>query len=266
MKGAPWFKFFPADFIGGTVELSSEERGSYITLLCAQWMTGSLPAEHDRLERIAGGRVSDPVRGKFVAGQDGRLRNDRLESHREEATAKSRGASNAAARSWESRRNADAYANADANAMQTHMRTQSERNASAYAETRGQSLEARVQSSEATGQKSEENLYPSNPPSETAKRRAPGNTGGDLPEDFKTFWTSYPRKVGKEAAFKAWGRAKRKPPLPDVLAAVEAAKATEQWQRDNGNFIPHPATWINQGRWHDEHEIQTQPQDDNALF
>ena len=25
-----------------------------------------------------------------------------------------------------------------------------------------------------------------------------------------------------------------------------------QWQRDNGQYIPHPATWLNQGRWDDE--------------
>lgn len=98
---------------------------------------------------------------------------------------------------------------------------------------------------------------------------SPGNTGGDVPEDFKSFWQAFPRKVGKEAALKAWMKAKRKPPLQDILAALESAKQSEQWTKSGGQFIPHPATWINQGRWHDEHEIdlpQFKPEDPNALF
>ena len=29
-------------------------------------------------------------------------------------------------------------------------------------------------------------------------------------------------------------------------------KQTEQWKKDNGKFIPYPATWLNQERWTDE--------------
>lgn len=25
----------------------------------------------------------------------------------------------------------------------------------------------------------------------------------------------------------------------------------EQWRKDNGQYIPNPATWLNQGRWDD---------------
>jgi hypothetical protein len=37
-----------------------------------------------------------------------------------------------------------------------------------------------------------------------------------------------------------------------VLAAINAQKETELWKREGGKFIPHPATWLNQGRWDDE--------------
>ena len=37
-----------------------------------------------------------------------------------------------------------------------------------------------------------------------------------------------------------------------VLKAIEAQKHSAQWQRDNGQYIPYPATWLNQGRWEDE--------------
>jgi len=35
---------------------------------------------------------------------------------------------------------------------------------------------------------------------------------------------------------------------------VNAQKATEQWRKDNGQFIPHPQTWLNQRRWEDDVE------------
>lgn len=67
---------------------------------------------------------------------------------------------------------------------------------------------------------------------------------------FTTFWQQYPKKVAKPAAQKAWN--KLKPNLPTVLQAIECAQATEQWRKDGGQFIPNPATWLNQRRWEDE--------------
>lgn len=29
-------------------------------------------------------------------------------------------------------------------------------------------------------------------------------------------------------------------------------KQTEQWKKDNGKYVPYPATWLNQERWTDE--------------
>lgn len=73
------------------------------------------------------------------------------------------------------------------------------------------------------------------------------------PDLFDEFWTAYPRKVGKDAAHKAFE--KRKPDRAAVdrmLAAIAQQKQSPQWTKDNGEFIPHPATWLNQGRWQDE--------------
>jgi hypothetical protein len=68
--------------------------------------------------------------------------------------------------------------------------------------------------------------------------------------DFETFWKAYPRKVGKDAAEKAWS--KKKPILADVIDALKWQILSEQWAADGGKFIPHPATYLNQGRWQDE--------------
>jgi len=73
---------------------------------------------------------------------------------------------------------------------------------------------------------------------------------------FDEFWKSYPKKIGKGAAEKAYKKIKPTAELQSqILSAVEKAKQTEQWQKQNGQFIPHPATWLNQKRWEDEYQI-----------
>jgi len=68
---------------------------------------------------------------------------------------------------------------------------------------------------------------------------------------FEDFWKAYPRKVSKPAAQKAW---KKIDPakLPLMLEAIERQRQCEQWIKDGGAFIPHPATWLNGERWNDE--------------
>ena len=70
--------------------------------------------------------------------------------------------------------------------------------------------------------------------------------------EFDVFWNAYPKKIGKKDALKAWEKAKDKPALADILRSIASFKSTEQWTKDNGQFIPNPSTWLNQGRWADE--------------
>jgi len=77
------------------------------------------------------------------------------------------------------------------------------------------------------------------------------------PSPFDQFWHTYPKKVGKQATLKAWNRANgKRPPIDKILQALEAQKQSEQWTRDGGQYIPNPATWINQGRWDDELKVE----------
>jgi hypothetical protein len=72
---------------------------------------------------------------------------------------------------------------------------------------------------------------------------------------FEGFWKAYPKKKGKLAALKAWKNVKLDTDLfAKIMEAVNTAKGSRQWQRENGQFIPYPATWLNQGRWDDEIE------------
>ena len=70
---------------------------------------------------------------------------------------------------------------------------------------------------------------------------------------FEQFWKEYPNKKGKLAAcrkFKTIGVDRAT--LSCMIDAIREQKLSEQWLKNNGEFIPHPATWLNQGRWMDE--------------
>ncbi|MCO1575005.1 MarR family winged helix-turn-helix transcriptional regulator [Crossiella sp. SN42] len=69
-------------------------------------------------------------------------------------------------------------------------------------------------------------------------------------EDFDEFWSIYPRKVGKTAARKAWDRALRDATPEAILTG--AARFAAQRAGQDPKFTPHPATWLNAGRWDDE--------------
>ncbi len=74
-----------------------------------------------------------------------------------------------------------------------------------------------------------------------------------FPEDFENFWKIYPRKVGKLAALKSWEKISPNLELQNKMKeTVELQKKTDQWKKENGQYIPHPSTWLNQGRWDDD--------------
>ena len=77
----------------------------------------------------------------------------------------------------------------------------------------------------------------------------------DVSNKFNTFWSAYPKKVGKEKCLN-WFKI-HKPNdelLQKMLTTIEAYKKTKQWSV--AQYIPHPYTWLNQGRWDDEIEQQ----------
>jgi len=72
-------------------------------------------------------------------------------------------------------------------------------------------------------------------------------------DSFARFWDAYPKKVGKQAAEKAFSKVKcPAETLALILKALAWQCESDQWLRDGGQYIPNPATYINQGRWDDE--------------
>lgn len=66
---------------------------------------------------------------------------------------------------------------------------------------------------------------------------------------FEEFWESYPKKVGKVAAKKAWDKAIK---AHDPKTIIEAAKTYGLQQTGkSGSYIKHPQGWLNDGRFLD---------------
>ena len=89
-RKAPAFQFYADDFLAGTSEMSAEEVGGYIRLLCHQWTKGGIPNDEERVARIAG-MIGSPcvgyVMAKFRLCDGHTLKNERLEKVRAEQQA-----------------------------------------------------------------------------------------------------------------------------------------------------------------------------------
>jgi hypothetical protein len=70
---------------------------------------------------------------------------------------------------------------------------------------------------------------------------------------FEMFWEAYPKKKSRGQALKTWNKIKKE--LPDIqiiLTAIDNQKGSFDWQKEGGQFIPYPSTWLNGGCWNDE--------------
>ncbi len=73
------------------------------------------------------------------------------------------------------------------------------------------------------------------------------------PDWFDALWRIYPRKDNRLTAIRAWDKLRPdRPTCRQMLAGLERDKASRQWQRDGGEYIPMLSTWINQRRWENQ--------------
>lgn len=91
---------------------------------------------------------------------------------------------------------------------------------------------------------------PKEPSIETKRNQIEPSTREAL---FEQFWQAYPKKTGKQAALKVWVKLKdRVQVLRLCLQALSWQRSSEQWLKDGGQYVPNPATYLNQGRWDDQ--------------
>ena len=82
----------------------------------------------------------------------------------------------------------------------------------------------------------------------------------EQPDHFEDFWASYPKRVGKGTARKAWAAALKRGANPQTVISA-AGRHADAWKRADTDrqYIPYPATWLNGERYDDE-QLPTAPQ------
>lgn len=76
-----------------------------------------------------------------------------------------------------------------------------------------------------------------------------GQSASAYTSEFEKFWETYPRRVGKRAAFKAFEKAVERASLETILEG--ATKYRDDPNRID-QYTAHPSTWLNQDRWDDD--------------
>ncbi len=90
------------------------------------------------------------------------------------------------------------------------------------------------------------------------KQRSPRSSDADPSPLFSAFWLVWPHKVAKAAAIKAWlklgieNRLDREIIVQEeIIPAVQRQTEAYGWGREDGEYMPNPATWLNAKRWSD---------------
>lgn len=69
---------------------------------------------------------------------------------------------------------------------------------------------------------------------------------------FESFWAIYPKKRAKDRAESAWNKIRPdEETVEAILQAVGMQRLSRDWTKNGGQFIPYPATWLNDGGWKD---------------
>lgn len=95
-------------------------------------------------------------------------------------------------------------------------------------------------------------------PSQNRKAEREGQK--EKEERFSMFWAAYPKKRDKARARRSFFKIKNIEKIfPVMMQALEKQKASADWQKANGQYIPNPSTWLNGERWEDVEQVDVQP-------
>ena len=227
-----WMPLYVGDYLSDTGHLTLEQSGAYLHLLMHQWRRGAVPPDGASLAAIC--RVTEgrfvrsigPAVLPFFETTDAGLRQKRLHRERENSLMVSEKRAIAA----KAKKPPQTSENNDMTEAIAH--TKAPAIVVAKQGIRGRAVQSQLQRTE---ESKEERPFATLTPSFSP---APG---------FDDFWMNYPRKVGKDAARKAWASAAKRADPSEILAGLSKAV----WPADP-QFVPHPSTWLNGGRWQDD--------------
>ena len=216
----PAFLFYSNDFLSGTMLMSNEEIGIYIKILCIQHQQGHLKKD-DLLNMGA----TEKILSKLKIDNEGFYYNERLEIEANKRKAYSESRSN-------NRKKKTTYKEDIKNICNSYEKHMENENINENVNIDESNIE------------SKENI----------------NILELWEMQFNQFYEKYPRKVKKQDV-KKWFQ-KNKPSnelFSSMLNSLEQFRASKDWQKDGGQFIPYPSTWLNQKRWEDEDIVNIKP-------
>ncbi len=223
MTKSPAYQYYAADFEMDTADWTVDEVGIYQRLLNYEWVNGALPDDLSKLARIV--RISlqkmkskwPILEHKFSKNGEGKLVNRRMEEERENQLIWREKSRLGGIKSGMSKRRV----------VQRVVEPNGKPNAN---------QKATLQSSSSINKE------------KYIKERNE--------ESFRKFYGAYPKKIAKQNAVKAFNKLNPDERLLEkILSAITQAKKSEDWLKDDGKYIPHPATWLNGKRWEDEIEL-----------
>ena len=79
-------------------------------------------------------------------------------------------------------------------------------------------------------------------------REEPPTPSDSYSPGFNAFWAAWPshkRKANEEGAYAKWKSRQLEARAAEIIAAVEALKESDDWTKQNGQYIPGPVPWLN---------------------
>lgn len=260
-KNTPAFQFYPADFLGGTAFMSAETVGIYIRLLCHQWVTGHLPSNCLALARTVG--VSSEafalawveLEAKFVLGEDGNYRNQKLEDLAEtyRKTAEKRAVAG----------REGGKGKANAKQLLSNEGSKTVAIAKQMPEFCFSKTEANLKN-EDRRMKTEDCIPKEGGAGGEDLEHQGRETRAEYPPDFERFWAAFPRqrRTKKAEAFRIWRVAIRGTD-PETIIGKTAEYARSDVGRSK--YAVMPSVWLNGKCWQDDPEAwNSQPTNQQA--
>ena len=234
---SPAFQYYPKDLLSDAkVQMMTLEAvGAYWKLISFLWVEGgTLPKDHVKLSKLLGvsedvfSRLWEQIGGCFSVEADS-IHHDRLDKERklqhDRYLERSKSGKSGNAKRWGSDKSEIAE------------RSLSDKKSIAKRRSASASSSASASAS-------------------SIPEKSIDQPSVDLRADdkaiFYEFWAVYPRKVGKVACFGKWQVITRKVSPTVLMEALRAQIASGAFLKDDPALVPHPLTWLNQGRWEDE--------------
>lgn len=225
-----WMPLYIGDYLAATSHMEAAEHGGYLLLIMHYWRNGGLPTDERHLRNIAKmtpgqwASSSSTILGFFVPTQAG-YSHARID--RELAKAK------------------DKSEKAKASVAERERKRQPP----------GDPTMIRRQTNDDRTIISSQSQSPSLVPKEKETRVRARSLVPDLTADFEAFYAAYPNKKAREAASKAYAKARTKADHATIMAGLEAYRLGKpsfaEWA--------HPASWLNAGRWADQYANAVAP-------